>query len=104
MQNSKGASLNKIDSLFWPDVKNDSARNSRSVALNRIRKVIKPYSHMLKKVDDHIVFKMETMTFFDYSHVLQLMEKSNNKDTSSLLMPLKMYGKSGLLPELEIQV
>ncbi len=101
LQNIKGASLNKIDSLFWPDVRNDSARNSRSVALNRIRKVIKPYSHMLKKVDDHIVFKMDTMTFFDYSHVLQLMGKSNNKDTSNLLMPLKMYGKSGLLPELK---
>ena len=98
LKNSNGATITEINSLFWPDVKMDSARNSRSVALNKIRNTIKPYGDLIKKIDDRLVFINNDRVYFDYHELLISLKDDKLED---MYNPIRLFGKNGLLPEMD---
>ena len=101
LKNGRGASLVDINAIFWPDVKLSSARNSRSVALSRIRDTIYPYGKMIKKIDDRIAIIDNPHLFSDYRELLIKLNNIDYKETKLYpLDPLQAYGKNGLLPDL----
>ena len=102
LKNSHGASISEINSQFWPDVKMESARNSRSVALNRIRNTIEPYGDLIKKIDDRLILLNTDMVYIDYHDLLRLLNDFKKKDMESTpIYPIDLYGKAGLLPEID---
>lgn len=69
LKGKNGASLNEIHNLFWPDVNVESARNSRAVALSRIRRVISPFDNLLVSKEEIIKFEDNADVFIDYRNL-----------------------------------
>lgn len=93
-----GPTIEKITLQFWPDVTQKSANNSRYVLVNKIRKMLGPYTDLIQQVDHHLVFgDIEGAVDFDlrtFDHI------SRKKDCSinDLQLALTIFN-SGLLPD-----
>ena len=96
LKNHQGVTGEDISLTFWQDVASDSAVNSRSVALARIRKVLGKYGHHLVRVEDRYLIQHDD-TFYSDSHRFQTWMKENNDSNFENI--LEIIGPIGLLSE-----
>tara|TARA_Y100000768_G_scaffold249215_1_gene189235 strand:- start:286 stop:954 length:669 start_codon:yes stop_codon:yes gene_type:complete len=96
LKGKNGASLNEIHNLFWPNVNLESARNSRAVALSRIRSVISPYDNHLISKEEIIKFEDNKDIFIDYRNLCSLVKLRNKKYNISM-HPVKHIDDGQLL-------
>ena len=96
LKGKNGASLNEIHNLFWPDVNLESARNSRAVALSRIRRVISPFDNLLVSKEEIITFEDNADVFIDYRNLFYLINVQAKNNYSSMY-PVKLIGDGQLL-------
>lgn len=97
-----GVSINKIHDLFWPNVNLESARNSRAVAISRIRKIIAPYEYLLISDNEKIKFINDKELFIDFRNMIKILERPFTIESKSLDDPIMIYGKDGLLPNMNL--
>ena len=96
LKGKNGASLNEIHNLFWPDVNLESARNSRAVALSRIRRVISPFDNLLVSKEEIITFEDNADVFIDFRNLHDLINfQAKNNYTS--MHPVKLIDDGQML-------
>tara|TARA_X000000950_G_scaffold188103_1_gene227471 strand:- start:1296 stop:3845 length:2550 start_codon:yes stop_codon:yes gene_type:complete len=96
LKGKNGASLNEIHNLFWPDVNLESARNSRAVALSRIRRVISPFDNLLVSKEEIIKFEDNEDVFIDYRNLYYFINVQAKKNYNSMY-PVKLINDGQLL-------
>lgn len=100
LKNHHGAPIKNINLTFWPDVKSESAANSRAVTLNKIRNVIAPYGHLIEKTDDRLWMKENDLLNTDYFKLYHVLQNSNSASLNDKKWPIKLHGKNGVLPDM----
>jgi len=98
LKNHHGVTKDDIELTFWPDAHIGSAANSRAVALSRIRKTLGIYKNFIKKQDDRIRLDGEDLLISDFQITMMKMSDIPLEITELSIIPLKRYGKDGLLP------
>ena len=96
LKGESGTSLNEIHNVFWPNVSLESARNSRAVALSRIRSVIAPYDNLLVTKEETIRFEDHEDVYVDYRYFDHLVD-STSKENFQALLSLKLFDKEQLI-------
>ncbi|MDC0646103.1 hypothetical protein OAP60_02005, partial [bacterium] len=101
LKNNNGVSIKDINLTFWPDVNKESATNSRAVALNKIRKIIFPYTDLIMKVDDRLCIRETNILYSDYLDLYHHLQNGNRKMIKDQRWPILLHGKSGVLPDIQ---
>ena len=100
LKGKRGALTNEVHSIFWPDVNLESARNSRSVALSRIRNVLSVYRELLVLDDDKIKIENHEDLSLDYNQLLHLLSNSTQKSDDHMEI-INLFGKGELVPSIK---
>lgn len=100
LKGERGALTNEVHSIFWPDVNLESARNSRSVALSRIRNVLSVYKELLVLDDDKIKIENHEDLSLDYNQLLHLLSNSTQKSDDHMEI-INLFGKGELVPSIK---
>ena len=95
LNNQYGVTGEKLSLVFWPNISPDSAKNSRSTSLSKMRKVLGKYSkHIFIKDGRYFVLNGDTF-LSDYYIVHNWLK---NKDINYEYF-IKVFGPHGLLSE-----
>lgn len=100
LKNSHGITLSEITLTFWPEVNRDSALNSRSVALSRIRSVLGKHAGLIERKNGRIFIAPGETLSADYYHLLFYQPIRDNAEVCDAEQILDLYGEGTLLPGL----
>lgn len=102
LRDSRGVATEQAIVDFWPEADHEHGMNSLNVAASRIRRALKEFDGDTVVRDDHLIRLSEAVTTSsDLYRFHQLL--GDGASTEDLEEALKIYGKTGLAPEVEAQ-
>ncbi len=99
----EGISSERLTELLWPDKSTDSARNNRSVNLNKLRAIMAKLDHCSVSKESgywRLNIDFERLRV-DYAHYLQLTTDKRALDKKEIEELLEMTARGGFLADLE---
>ena len=107
LKDGKGISSIKLRETLWFDLNDESANNSRGVALSKLRQVLEQFGVVrIIKQNSYWIVEFGEGTYCDYYEALILMERlkdKNNRTNKDIKRLIAIVSSGELLPNLQIE-
>lgn len=101
MKNKQGVTPHEITNTFWPDSSEQSARNSRYVAMSQIRSILGEAGSILNIKDHNVVVDLPEGYFSDIHYLNRVIAANAHADIQSRETVLRLMGNGQICHDID---